>query len=108
MNAPATIKSAEPAWQKYFPAIDQFLPGRSDEEKRHRAGLMLLRDMATHAQRTASWEAAQAYAVVSAIAGANCMANVPVASLDALRLSLVRIYMGARALDGVFASPSDG
>lgn len=103
MNAPARIKAA-PAWEKYFPAIDALRPGCSDSERRQRAGLMLLRDMATAGRRTASPEAAMALLTIQNIAGEYCLAEIPVGALDACRRALVRIYTGARDLDHVFTN----
>lgn len=101
MNVQTTIK-APPAWEKYLPAITAFKPGASEPERRHRAGLMLLRDMALAGQRRASWEAIQALQAIATIAGQHAFTDMPVEQLDATRRALVRLYTGARDLDATF------
>lgn len=103
MNAPANIK-AGPAWAKYLPVIDAFNPSAPEAERRQRAGLMLLRDMASAGQRHSTWEATQALQAIERIAGQHALTEMPVDALERTRLALVRLYTGARALDANFTT----
>lgn len=104
MNAPANIPQRDraAAWEKYLPAVETLRPGTSAEEARHRAGLMLLRDMAANGQRTASEPSAMALQAVEQIASIYALASLSADQLDATRLALVRLYTGARDLERVF------
>lgn len=49
MNAPAGIIKA-PAWKNYLPMVDTFCAGASPDERRVRARMMALRDVASEAR----------------------------------------------------------
>lgn len=104
MNAPANIPQRDrgAAWEKYLPAVETLRPGTSAEEARHRAGLMLLRDMAANGKHTASEASAMALHAIEQIASIYALASLSTEQLDATRLALVRIYTGARDLEKVF------
>lgn len=108
MNAHATIPAEPPAWQSYLPAVDSFMPGCSLHEKRDRARLMLLRDMAVAAQKNASWEAAQALLTVEQLANAHALTRMDAVMLAATRVAVGRLYRTAMFLDEVFSDHGGG
>lgn len=114
MNAPASIpqqspaRETQPAWAKYLPSVEAFCPGGDPEAKRHRAGLLLLRDMASSARRHASWESGEALLAIERVAGEHAFSTMTAEELDATRLALIRVYTGARDLDRVFGRSPDG
>lgn len=106
MNAPARIP-AGPAWERYIPVVDQLRPGGTDAENRHRAGLLLLRDLAAKRQGTASEAACMVFAVIEEIAHGCALATMSPDQLDVIRLALIRLGTGARELEKVFGG-ADG
>lgn len=93
------------AWERYLPAVDALCPGGSDQERRDRAGLMLLRDRTNAAAREASWEAQQLLLAIEHIATVHAAGNLRGEALTETRLALIRAGIAARKLEDVF---SDG
>lgn len=97
-----TTPDHAPAWARYIPSVAAFLPGCTEQEARDRAGLMLLRDMASAARVKASWQAEQALVAIENIAREHCLAPMTGEALTATRLALVKLWMGVRRLEEVF------
>lgn len=106
MNAQTTI--TEPRWAKYLPVVDAHLPARDDVERRHRANLMLLRDIARTTSADVSWEAAQALQAVATIAEAHALTDMPAGMLEQYRRAVTRLYLAAQQIDLVFEARGDG
>jgi hypothetical protein len=112
VNAPARIdhpqKAKEPHWARYLPQVEMHCPGCSEDEARHRAGLMLLRDLAAVKARRASDEAAAVLEVVQRVATLRALSALSVPQLDATRRALIRAFTAARDLEEVFGNNGGG
>ena len=108
MNAPAQIdhpkRATGPAWERYLPSVEALAPGGSDDEKRHRAGIMLLRDLAAVGRRDACAESEAVLALIQRIATTHCISALSEGDLDTARIALIRLYTGARDLEKVFGA----
>lgn len=106
MNAPARIdhpqRSKGTAWERYLPTLAALRPCGDDDEARQRAGLLLMRDIATERQRDASEPAGMVFAVIEEIAARTALGSFSTEQLDTIRLALVRLGTGARELEKVF------
>lgn len=109
MNAQTPITRATgPAWERYLTTVECLRPGGSDEEKRHRAGILLLRDIATERMQAASEPAAMVFHVIEQIAARTSFVGLSEEQLDATRMALIRLGTGARELEKVFGDHGGG
>jgi hypothetical protein len=90
------------AWELYLPSLEALMPGLGEQERRDRAGLMLIRDFASARRAGASWEAGQALYAIEAVARLHALGPLRGEQLTATRLALVRIFTGHRELERVF------
>jgi hypothetical protein len=104
----ATIIREGPAWERYLPSVEAMVPGQSEEQKRHRAGLMLLRDTARARQEHASEEAAAVLGIIVALASAHAVSALTAQELSDTRLALIRMMTAARELEKVFGDHGGG
>lgn len=105
MNAQTTIT---PAWAKYLPAVQTLKPAASEPELRHRANLMHLRDKATKALETCSWEAAHIFRAVVTIAAQHALTDMPPEQIESLRFAVLRTYLSACQVELAFPAADDG
>lgn len=96
------------AWEAYLPTVDALKPGLVDDERRQRAGLMLIRDLAARSSGSASWAAQEAYSTIQSVANACAFEAMSINDLDATRRALLRIALAAQALESVFGENRDG
>jgi hypothetical protein len=83
-------------------------PESTEEEARQRAGLLLLRDIASDRQRVASEPAGMVFAAVEEIAARTALGSFTAEQLETIRLALVRLGTGARELEKVFGEHGGG
>ncbi|OYX39018.1 MAG: hypothetical protein B7Y98_06195 [Sphingomonas sp. 32-62-10] len=89
----------DPAWVKYLPSVDALHPCASELERRQRAGLMLLRDLAGRDAARVSADAGIVLDVIEALAARHVFSSMPIPALLTLRLGLVKMFRAARAID---------
>ena len=90
-------------WQPYLATVESAFPCVGEQEARDRAGLMLLRDLATQRAMTASWEAEQLLMGLIQIAQMHSLGALNGQALTDLRLACVRIWMAMDYLDTALA-----
>ena len=89
----------DPAWVKYLPSVDALHPCASEFERRQRAGLMLLRDLAGKDAARVSADAGLVLDLIEALAARHVFSPMPVATLQTVRLGLVKMFRAARAIE---------
>lgn len=91
------------AWEKYLPAVEAMRPGCGDDEKRHRAGMMLLRDQAAAGLSRACPDARSVLMTIVGAASVHCTALAPERVKDC-HAALVKLMQAARAVEGAFGA----
>jgi hypothetical protein len=107
--APASL-AFSPTVARYVPVLEALRPGCDDEERRHRCGILYLRDRAAAGRRRASWEADQVLATIESLATVHGFRSMTIGQLDLLRRSLIGLMSIATMLetDGPRAEMADG
>lgn len=90
-----------PAWRSYIPSLDALMPGKGDEERRLRCGMMLLRDRAIRARQEAGWEADMVLGAVQNIASENALAPMALEDIRHLHYNLLRLVATASNLQTI-------
>lgn len=91
----------EPAWQKYISAVDALRPGCGEDEKRYRAGMMLLRDMAMNGMKRACPDSLPVLQAVLSSSIIHCTGLEP-GRVEECHLALTKLMNAARSMEKAF------